>query len=49
MLSPYARTPGGKAYHDPNALHIAPEMQPFIKKERPELGSPKTSRGLPKR
>ncbi|GMH80705.1 hypothetical protein TrLO_g7033, partial [Triparma laevis f. longispina] len=38
---------GGKAYEDPGAVHLAPEMEPFIKKEKPELSSPRTSRGLP--
>ena len=47
MISPYARTPGGKAFEDPHAVHLAPAMEPFVKKEKPELGSPRTSRGLP--
>jgi hypothetical protein len=41
------QTPGGTK-HTEKTLSIAPEMRPFVMRNRPDLSSPRTSRGLSK-
>ena len=38
-------TPKGR-HHNPDTVHIAPDMAPFVMKQKPELGLERTSRGL---